>query len=84
MKHEEMFNTWKRHKEQIEVSPGFPEQVMARLREGRAAGHARAVASVSGLGRVVARPWAKAAVVVLGVLAGLVRIVLTLDLILRA
>jgi hypothetical protein len=32
---------------------------------------------------MITRPWAKAAVVVLGVLTGLVRIALTLDFILR-
>jgi len=83
MKHEEMFNTWKRHKERIAVSIGFPERVMTHVRERQAAQQAPAV-SASLLRRVVARPWAKAAVVVLGVLAGLVRIVMTLDLILRA
>ncbi len=84
MNHEEMFNTWKRHKERIEVSPDFPEQVMAHLGEGQAPRQASAAASVSLVRRVVARPGAKAAIVILGVLAGLLRIVVTLDLILRA
>jgi hypothetical protein len=82
--HQELFEVWKKRGEKIDVSPGFSQRVMARLREGRAAPHAPALASPSRLGRILARRWAKAAVVLLGVLAGLVRIAMTLDLILRA
>ncbi len=84
MNHREMFEIWKRRRERIEVSPDFPERVMAHTKERQAPRPAAAVTSVSLLRRMVARPWAKAAVVVLGVLGGLVRILLTLDLILRA
>jgi hypothetical protein len=83
MNHQEMFNAWKRRKERIEVSTAFPEQVMARVREHRAAGQTSVAVSTSLLGRIAARPWAKAAVVTLGVLFGLARIAVTLDLILR-
>jgi hypothetical protein len=82
MNHREMFEIWKRRRERIEVSIGFPERVMAHLKECPAPRQASASASL--LRRMVARPWAKAAAIVLGVLLGLVRIVLTLDLILRA
>jgi ferric-dicitrate binding protein FerR (iron transport regulator) len=82
MNRRERFEIWKRRRERIEVSIGFPERVMAHLKERPAP--RRASAPVSRLRRVVARPWAKAAIIVLGVLLGLVRIVLTLDLILRA
>jgi hypothetical protein len=84
MNHREMFDIWKRRRERIEVSIGFPERVMAHLKECQAPRPASAAASASLLRWMVARPWAKAAVVVLGVLLGLVRIVMTLDLILRA
>jgi len=84
MNHREMFDIWKRRRERIEVSIGFPERVMAHMKECQAPRQASAAASASLLRRMVARPWAKAAVVVLGVLMGLVRIVMTLDLILRA
>ncbi len=84
MNHQELFEAWKKCREKIDVSPGFAQRVMARLREGQAAPHAPAAASSSRLVRVLARPWAKAAVIILGVLAGLVRIAMTLDLILRA
>jgi hypothetical protein len=75
-----MFEVWKKRREEIDVSPGFPQRVMARLREGPAT----AATASSRLGRIVARPWAKAALIIVGVPAGLVRIAMTLDLILRA
>jgi len=84
MNHREMFDGWKRHREQIEVSIGFPERVMAQIKECHAPRQASASASASLPRRIIARPWAKAAVIVLGVLMGLVRIIMTLDLILRA
>jgi hypothetical protein len=84
MNQREMFDGWKKRRERIEVSVGFPERVMAHLKERQASRQASAAASASLLRRMVARPWAKAAVIVLGVLMGLVRIIMTLDLILRA
>lgn len=83
MSHREMFEIWKKRRERIEVSSGFPERVMAHLKERRVAPPVP-VASASGLRRMIARPWAKAAVVVLGVLLGLVRILMTLEVVLRA
>ncbi len=59
-------------------------EIEHHLKECQAPRPPSAAASASLLRRMAARPWAKAAVVVLGVLLGLVRIVLTLDLILRA
>jgi hypothetical protein len=82
MNRRERFEIWKRRRERIEVSIGFPERVMAHIKERPAP--RRASTSASRLRRMIARPWAKAAIIVLGVLLGLVRIVLTLDLILRA
>ncbi len=84
MNHQEMFEAWKKRREKTDVSPGFAERVMARLREGQATPHAPAATSSSRPGRILARPWVKAALIILGVLAGLVRIAMTLDLILRA
>ena len=84
MNHREMFEIWKKRRERIEVSLGFPERVLAHLKERPAPRSVSAAAPASRLRRLVARPWAKAAVVVLGVLLGLVRIVLTLNLILGA
>jgi len=78
-----MFEVWKKRRERSDVSPGFTERVMACLRERPAAPRLSVAAPASRLQRLVARPWAKAAVVILGVLAGLVRIVMTLDLVLR-
>ena len=84
MNRREMFEIWKKRRERIEVRTGFAEQVMARLKERRGPRPASAGAWALGLRRMIARPWAKAAVIVVGVLLGLARIILTLDLILRA
>ncbi len=81
MNQQEMFEVWKKRREEIDVSAGFPQRVMARLCEGPAT---PAAAASSRLVRILARPWAKAALIILGVPAGLVRIAMTLDLILRA
>jgi len=77
-----MFNIWKRRRERIEVSVGFSERVITHIRECQATRQAATATSLRK--RMAARPWAKAAVVILGILIGLVRIVLTLDFILRA
>lgn len=84
MNRQEMFEAWKKHREESDVSAGFPQRVMARLREGQATPDAPPATPSPRLVRILARPWAKAAVVLLGVLAGLARIAMTLDLILRA
>lgn len=84
MNHQEILNAWKGHKERIEVSRGFSERVMTRIREHEAARRTSIGTSTSRLRQMAARPWAKAAVVVFGVLVGLVRAIVTLGLILRA
>ncbi len=84
MNRRDLFNTWKQHKEKVEVSRGFSERVMTHVGEREVARRASAATSISRLKQMAARPWAKAALVILGVLIGLVRIVMTLDLILRA
>jgi hypothetical protein len=85
MNRQKMFEIWKGRREHIEVSPGFSERVMEHLKERPAPRQpAAAAGSASWFRWLVARPWTKAAVVVMGVLAGFVRIVMTLDLLLRA
>ncbi|GEM_PF-2461288 len=84
MNRQDLFNTWKGHKEKVEVSRGFSEQVMRRVARREIARRTSAATSTSRLRQMAARPWARAAIVILGVLIGLVRIVMTLDLILRA
>ncbi len=83
MNHREMFDIWKERREKIGPSTDFPERVMAQIRECRPARPISVATSVSLVGRMAARPWVKAAVVVLGALFGLARIAVTLDLILR-
>jgi hypothetical protein len=84
MNHQEIVNTWKKHKERIEVSRGFSERVMTRIREHGAARQTSSVTPASRPAQMAARPWAKAAVVVVGLLIGLVRAIVTLRLILQA
>ena len=84
MNRQDLFNNWKRHKETVEVSRGFSERVMTHVGRHEVARRASVTTSTSWLKQMAARPWAKAAIVILGVFIGLVRIVMTLDLILRA
>jgi hypothetical protein len=80
MNHQEIFKTWKRHREQIKVSHDFSASVMARIRESRATHRAW----ISLLGPWAVRPWARAAMIAMGVSIGLARIVMTLQLVLFA
>ena len=83
MNRQELFEAWKRRKEQIEVRRDFSAEVMTRLQESRRT--SRTPDRVSRFLRQIAvRPWAKAAIIVLGVSLGLTRIVMTLQLILLA
>ena len=83
MNRQEIFKTWRRRKERIEVGRDFSAEVMSRIREGRPAGGSPAWACHF-LNQIGARPWAKAALIVVGVSLGLARILLTLQLILFA
>ena len=83
MNRQEVFETWKRGKRQIEVRRDFSAEVMIRIRESRRASRTWDRAFVS-LNQMAVRPWVKAAVLVTGVLAGLTRIVVTIHLVLFA
>ena len=84
MNRQDLVNTWKQHKEKVEVSRAFSERVMTHVARREVARRASVTTSTSWLKRMVGRPWARAAIVILGGSIGLVRIVMTLDLILRA
>lgn len=81
MKPQEVFKVWKVRKAQDNVDPEFTDRVMAALRR-------RETARVSGplapLRQIAARPWAKAAALILGTLLGLARVIATVHLILFA
>jgi hypothetical protein len=83
MNRQEVFEAWKKRKQRIEVRRDFSSTVMTRLGESRRASGTpnRAAACLK---QMVARPWAKAAMIVLGVSLGLARILITLQLILFA
>lgn len=83
MNRQNLFDTWKEHKEKVEVSDGFSERVMAHVAGREVMRRAPAATWPSRLRQMAARPWARAAIVVLGVPIGLARIVMMLDLILR-
>lgn len=83
MNRQEIFETWLRRKERIEVRRDFSAEVMSRIRESRAAGGTPARVRHF-LNQMAARPWAKAALIVVGVSLGLARILMTLQLILFA
>jgi len=83
MNRQEIFEAWKRGKGQIEAHRDFSAEVMIRIRESRPAGGTSGWALIF-LNRIAARPWAKAAMIVLGVSLGLARILMTLQLILSA
>jgi hypothetical protein len=81
MKPQEIFDVWKAQRSHDDVSREFTDRVMAtvRLREAM-----RSIGGLAGLRDIAARPWAKAAALVLGTLLGLARIIATIHLILFA
>jgi hypothetical protein len=83
MNRQEVFEAWKKRKGQIEVRPDFSAQVMNRIRTSRPSKGTPAWTFLV-LNQIAARPWAKAALIAVGVSLGLARILLTLQLILLA
>jgi hypothetical protein len=82
MKYEEMLEIWRRHKRQRAADRDFCDRVMAAIRL-HSAETGRPITDLrSRLSWIAGRPWAKAAVLVVGVLAGLGRIIATVHLIL--
>ncbi len=84
MNPQEMYDAWRKHRERIEVGADFSDKVMARVR-GQATGTQPRAESLPPWWRlVVARPFARAALIAAGVTLGLIRIVMTLHLIMFA
>jgi hypothetical protein len=83
MNRQELFEAWKRHREPIEVPRDFAAKVMTRIERSQRTSKTPDRAWMF-LRRIAMRPWAKAAVIVIGVSLGLARIVMTLQLILFA
>jgi hypothetical protein len=81
MKPHEVFEVWQARQAQGDVGREFTDRVMAAIRRREAA---RVVGPLAPLRRIAARPWAKAAALILGMLLGLARIVATVHLILFA
>jgi len=82
MNRQEVFDAWKAQKSQGDAGPGFTDRVMAGIRRREAT---RAAENLAPLLRYrLPRPWAKAAVLILGTLLGLARVIATLHLVLSA
>ena len=79
MNPQETFEAWKERKKQGDVGREFTDRVMVALRRRETT---RTGGSLAPLRKMAARPWAKAAALVLGTVLGLARIVATLHLIL--
>jgi hypothetical protein len=81
MNPQRVFDIWKAQKSQGSVSREFPDRVMAAILRREAT---RVIRGRTPLQDIAAQPWARAAVLILGTLLGLVRIITTLHLILFA
>jgi hypothetical protein len=81
MNPQEIFDSWKAWKSQDGVGREFTERVMAAVRRREAT---RAIGDLTPRRSVVAQRWVKAAVLLVGTLLGLARIMATLHLILFA
>jgi len=81
MKSQEVFDAWKAAKARGDVGREFTDRAMAALRRRETT---RIIGPLAPLRKIAARPWAKAAALILGTLLGLARIVGTLHLILFA
>ena len=81
MNPQEVFDAWKAQKAQGDVGPEFADRVMAAIRRRETT---RVVGDLAPLCEIAARPWAKAAALIIGTLLGLARIIATVHLILFA
>jgi hypothetical protein len=81
MNPQEVFEVWKARKSQGDVGREFADRLMAAIRCREAT---RVIGGLAPLRKIMARPWAKAAALILGTLLGLARIAATLHLILFA
>ncbi len=81
MNPQEVSEVWKARKSQADVDREFTDRVMIAIRRRE---EARLSGPAARLRGIVARPWAKAAALILGTLLGLARIIATVHLILFA
>ena len=81
MNPQEIFDAWKGRRSQNNVSREFADRVMAAIRRRETT---RVIGRLAPLRDIAARPWAKAAAMIMGTLLGLARIIATVHLILFA
>ena len=81
MNPQEVFDAWKAWKSHGDAGREFTDRVMVAIRRRETT---RVVGGLAPLREIAARPWAKAAALIMGTLLGLARIIATLHLILFA
>ena len=81
MKPQEVFEVWKARKAQDDVGREFTNRVMVAVRRQETT---RVIGGMAPWRAIAARPWAKAAALIMGTVLGLARIIATLHLILFA
>ncbi len=81
MNPQEVMEAWKARKTQGDTGREFTDRVMIAIRRRETA---RLIGPATRLRKIVARPWAKAAALILGTLLGVARIIATVHLILFA
>jgi hypothetical protein len=80
MNPQEVFDAWKARRSKDDVCRKFADRVMVAVRRREAT----RVGSLAPLRDMAARPWARAAALIVGTLLGLARIIATVHLILFA
>ena len=81
MNPQEIFDAWKAQKSQDSVGPEFTDRVMVAIRRRETT---RVFGGLAPLQAIAARPWARAAAMIMGTVLGLARIIATVHLILFA
>ena len=82
MNQQEIFDAWKSQQSRQDAGGEFADRVMTRIRRRETTPSAGRLTAL--LGYIVRRPWAKAAVIIIGAILGIARIVATAHLVLFA
>jgi len=74
MKGEQVYNTWKNGKRQIDVSEGFADELMNRVHQYEQRKNRAFVGLLRLLGLISEHPLAQAGLLIAGAIAGLIRV----------
>jgi hypothetical protein len=83
MKRRQVYDAWKQQRQQADCQPGFAEAVMNRIREHEREKHRTFCGVYELMEMISACPLAQAALIIAGVLAGLVRVAFVIGMFLR-